>query len=505
MSLFTLKLPAGVYGNGTERQSAGRYGAANLVRWIDAALRPMGGWSRRAADPAQALLAGVPRTLLSWRDNGGARWIAAGTHSKLHVQDASGADTDITPTTGFTAGRASASTNLAYGGGFFGRGAYGTPRASTTSNALPATVWSLDNWGEYLVGCHADDGKLWEWRLDTGVKAALVGGSPPTGCRALVVTEEKFLMALGAMGVGRRVKWCDQARNDVWTSSATNQAGEFDLATKGRLMCGKALKGVTLLFTDVDVWSATYRGYPLVYGFQRLGQGCGVISQGAVAALDQQAAWMSNDGFWLYNGGAVQPLDCDVQDLVFGDINNSQASKVSAFHMGAFGEVWWLYPSSSDNVANECNRYVIWNYRDGYWNTGRLARTCGADKGVNAYPLMASADGGLYEHETGWSYDGAAPFAESGPVELGDGDRMVEVQGLIPDERTAGQVTATFKARFYPNAEEVSFGPFVLSSPTDLLFQGRQAKVRFEGVVDPAGADWRVGEMRFEVAQGDAV
>ena len=489
----TLKLPPGLYRNGTERQSAGRYLDANLVRWIDTALRPMGGWRPRSG---AAGLGAPARALLSWRDNGGARWIAIGTSDRLIAQDASGANSDITPASGFTAGRPSATTNLGYGGGYFGRGRYGAPRASTGTNNLPATVWSLDNWGQYLVGCHADDGKLWEWQLNTGARAAQIAGSP-TACRALVVTEEKFLMALGAAGVGRRVKWCDQANNTVWTAGAANQAGEQDLATRGRLMCGKALKGVTLLFTDVDVWAALYRGYPLVYGFQRAGQGCGVISQGAVAVVDQKAVWMSHDGFWLYDGYA-RPLPCEVADGVFADINTSQASKVSAFHMGAFGEVWWLYPSGS---SGECDRYVIWNYRDGYWNSGALARTCGTDKGVNAYPLMMGADGILYEHETGWSYGGAAPFAETGPVELGAGERMVEVQSVIPDERTAGQVTVTFKARAYPNTAETAFGPYGLSSPTDVLFQGRQVKVRFDGA---AAADWRVGEPRFEVVQGDA-
>jgi len=494
MPFLPLKLPPGLYRNGTEKQSAGRYHDANLVRWIDAALRPMGGWAARSA---AAAVEGAARALISWRDNTGVKWIGIATHSKLYAQDASGVATDVTPASGFSIGRASATTNLAFGGGFYGRGAYGTPRASTSNNNLPATVWSLDNWGQYLIGCHADDGKLWEWRLNTALKAAQIAGSP-TGCRALVVTEEKFVMALGASGVGRRVKWCDQADNTTWTPSGTNQAGEQDLETRGRLMCGKALKGVTLLFTDVDVWAAVYRGYPLVYGFQRAGQGCGVVSQGAAAVVDQKAVWMSHDGFWLYDGYA-RPLACDIADGVFSELNVSQASKVSAFHMGAFGEVWWLYPSRN---SNECDRYVIWNYRDGYWNAGAISRTCGTDKGVNAYPLMVGADGVLYEHERGWSYDGAAPFAETGPFELGSGDRMVEVQSVIPDERTAGDVTVTFKQRGYPNAPETTFGPYALSSPTDVLFQGRQIKVRFDGVT---ATDWRVGEPRFDVVQGDSL
>jgi len=42
-----LKLPPGIYRNGTQYQSAGRWYDANLVRWYDGTLRPIGGWRKR--------------------------------------------------------------------------------------------------------------------------------------------------------------------------------------------------------------------------------------------------------------------------------------------------------------------------------------------------------------------------------------------------------------------------------------------------------------------------
>ena len=47
MALIPIQLPPGVYRNGTELQSAGRWFDANLVRWFENTIRPIGGWRKR--------------------------------------------------------------------------------------------------------------------------------------------------------------------------------------------------------------------------------------------------------------------------------------------------------------------------------------------------------------------------------------------------------------------------------------------------------------------------
>ncbi len=113
---------------------------------------------------------------------------------------------------------------------------------------------------------------------------------------------------------------------------------------------------------------------------------------------------------------------------------------------------------------------------------------------------MVSSDGYIYEHEVGYAYDSATPFAESGPIELGNGDQTMSVLQLVPDEQTLGEVQVSFKVRSYPTSTETTFGPYTASQPTDVRFSGRQVKVRYTGV---ALDDWRVGVPRMEaVAAG---
>lgn len=481
-----IKLPPGIYRNGTEYQSAGRWYDANLVRWYENTLRPINGWRKRS----ESQMTGLCRGIITWRDNSANRWTAAGTHSKLYAMDDEGTLKDITPS-GFTPGAASALSTTGYGYNTYGSLSYGTPRPDRGSSA-PATTWSLDTWGEYLVGCSSSDGKLYEWQLGftTPTLAAAITNAP-TNNEALLVTQERILFALGAGGNPRKVQWCDQEDNTNWTPGTDNLAGDYDLATPGSLLAGKRVKGVNLLFTDVDVHTAQYVGAPFVYGFEKAGSGCGLISAQSVAAIDTAAIWMSRSGFWIYDG-YVKPLPSDVSDYVFSNINLAQASKVYAVHVSKFGEIWWYYPSSA---SNENDSYVTFNYRENHWNIGTLARTAGVDSGVFTNPLMVSSDGYIYEHEVGFAYDGATVFAESGPVQIGNGDNIMSVRQVVPDEQTLGEVVVSFTARIYPTGAETSYGPYSAANPTSVRFAGRQVSMKVTG---DTLADWRVGIMRLD-------
>jgi hypothetical protein len=96
--------------------------------------------------------------------------------------------------------------------------------------------------------------------------------------------------------------------------------------------------------------------------------------------------------------------------------------------------------------------------------------------------------------------DGAQPYIETGPIELDLGETQAEVQRLIPDELADGDLIATFYGRLWPNGAESVLGPIALTSPTDLLFQAREIRVRFTGA---ANTSWRIGTMRLDVVPGD--
>ena len=487
MAFIKLELPQGVYNHGTDYEAAGRWNKSNLIRWQDKSLRPVGGWTTRV----ETATAAPPRGAHAWVDNSSEPQFAVGTYNKLYAITAGGSVSDITPA-GLATGRVDAAENTGYGGNFYGTGYYGIERPSS-GVFQEATTWSLDNWGEYLLACSPQDGKLYEWTL-SGVATQITNA--PVDCDGLLVTDERFVFALSAGGNPRKVQWCNREDNTDWTPEATNEAGDIELQTAGQIMCGVRMRGRVLILTTNDAHIATYAGPPTVYGFERVGTSCGAVSRKSAVSVAEGAFWMSKENFFAFNGSVVQPLVCEVSDYVFRNINTSQISKTYAVHNGQYNEVWWFYPSSG---SLENDSYVMYDYQQNIWSVGSISRTAGVDVGAFTTPIWLDADGNVYNHEQGHNFGGSVAFVESGPLNIGAGDNVMHVTQIIPDEANQGEARIKLKSRFYPNGTEREYGPYTLSSPTSVRVTGRQVRVRIEG---EALKDWRAGVMRLDVFQG---
>jgi hypothetical protein len=487
--LVPLQLPPGVYKNGTEYQSKGRWIDSNLVRWTDGTIQPIGGWTVLSDDQVQ----GKVRAIHAWNDNDGNSWLAAASPQKLYVYNIAGDQFDITPA-GLTAGLDDSTIQTGYGSWLYGYGAYGTSRPEL-STPTPATQWDIDNFGQIMVAMSPFDGKVYSWDIDTNSPASQIPGSPVDN-KGVVVTNERFLFCLGADGVRNRVKWADRETLTDWAPLATNEAGDYDLQTNGQLMAGITVQGQTLLLTSTDAHVSNYIGPPYVYGFEKVGSACGIISKKAGCSTDSGAYWMGDGSFYMYAGGKVIEIPCDVSDYLFNDINRVQSSKVIAVHESKFSEIFWFYPG---NDSAENNKYVVYNYQNQSWYVGTLSRTAGIESGVFRNTIMCDQNGVMYKHENGYNRDGLSAHVESGPIEIGSGDNIVHITGMIPDEKTQGDVKGLFTASFYPNGDEFTYGPFEMSNPTDLRISGRQIKIKLQS--DNSG-DWRVGVNRLNIKQG---
>ena len=145
------------------------------------------------------------------------------------------------------------------------------------------------------------------------------------------------------------------------------------------------------------------------------------------------------------------------------------------------------------------NSYAAFDYAQGVWTFGTLDRTAGVDRGIFRTPVWASDAGDVYDHETGFNYDSATIFIESGPLNIGAGENLAIVTDVIPDEVALGDAQLTIKSRLYPTAAEATHGPYTAANPTSLRVKGRQLRIRIEG---QTAGKWRIGNYRAKVRQG---
>ena len=91
------------------------------------------------------------------------------------------------------------------------------------------------------------------------------------------------------------------------------------------------------------------------------------------------------------------------------------------------------------------------------------------------------------------------PYVESGPIQLGNGDRVLSATSLIPDVTALGDITTTFYTRMYPTDSDTTHGPFTMAAPTSVRFTGRTCRMR---ATSDSAAAWNLGIPRLEMQPG---
>ena len=452
--------------------------------------------SARVVEPA------VPIAMYSYKVNNGEEVLAIGTRSGVNILY-NNVWYDITPT-GFVGD--DVITSLGYGAYHYGVEDWGDARSQSGIN-FDTKSFSFDNWGEDLIFCFPADGKIYQWQPNTATNnpdaiATVIPGAP-TGCQGIIVSNERHLIALGSSGDPRRIAWSDREDNTTWTASARNTAGDLQIPTGGQANYAKKFGNDIIIFTDVGINKLYYVGSPFVYGIQEIGVNCKAISPRAIVSSGGFLSWISENSFFTYNG-QVQELKSDVHDFIFDNIQQNTQQATHGAHNIDFNEIWWFFPvGDTDQLAP--NRYIIWNYLANVWSIGELDRGTWIDQGVFPNPLACDKDGFVYEHDKRPLFNSPGlgtrkPFCQTGPLEIANGDRVAQVNQILPDEETTSLpgITLSFTGRFTPLGTETDFGSFTFNSDgyTDARFSARQVQMKIEGSVTQ---DFQVGKIRLDV------
>lgn len=416
-----------------------------------------------------------------------------------------------------------------YGSGAYGAGGYGlgTVGSAQTGTPITATDWTSDNWGALALACPSGGGVYVYDTVGGFVNAKLVATAPPFNGGIFVSTSLQMLFCWGStqvnaagqtppVGVERDpmlVNWSNLGDYTLFTPSTTNQAGGFRIPIGSTIRTGMAVSNQNLFWTDLDLWAANYAGYPLVFGFNKIGAGAGAISSHAVQQLNRGIYWMGPSNFFRYagSGAGVEPLPCPVWDAVFQNLNTTYTSNVRAMPNTDFNEVGWLYPSAA-SISGECDSYVKFNVSEqtNPWDYGTLTRSAWIDRTIVGPPLSAIPTGLIYQQETTRDADGAPMSCSftTGYFMIAEGEDFAFVDQIIPDMKwsiysggSSAQVYLTFNVVDYLGDTPTQYGPYLMTSTTEYItvrIRGRQMSVTLAS--NDAGSFWRLGRIRYRWA-----
>ena len=434
-----------------------------------------------------------------------------------------------------------------WGAGRWGQSTWGTPRLSSNTNIDPG-FWSLDNFGQILIST-VHNGRSFKWSPISVTATALttratsIPNNPTKSVMTIVSDRDRHLIHLGtettigdpATQDKMFIRFSDQEDIEDYQPTSVNTAGTFRIDSGSDIRA--AVKGKDYLFigTDTSAYIMQFVGPPFTFSIRQVGSNCGVIGQHATVFVDTTVYWMSDEGGFFVYDGSVKKMPCLVEDFVFKTtgsnpgLNFNAGQQVYAAHNSLFNEIIWFYPDASSQFAN---RMVVYNYQEGTWTTGTLARTSYTDKSVFDKPYATKFDqnqtpsfpvvNGItssqgrtiyYEHETGVNEVDSSgnktaipAFIESGDFDLdaeGDGEIFIKIRRFIPDFKFLdGNAKITLDLRDYPNdtASSSPLGPFTITSSTDKIdtrARARLAALKVEN--DSIDENWRLGLFRIDI------
>ncbi len=275
----------------------------------------------------------------------------------------------------------------------------------------------------------------------SGVQSITPQDCPLVQNYIMVSDTSRFIFAFGTNDYGSAtldpmlIRWSNQDDPFNWTPDATNQAGSIRLSDGSEIITAIQTRQEIVVFTDSALYSLQYLGPPNVWQTQVLGANISLQGPNCVALASGVVYWMGIDKFYLYDG-RVQTLNCDVRRYIFSDFNQAQAAQVFAGTNEGFNEVWWFYCSANSNIVN---RYVVFNYAERIWYYGTLNRSAWLDSGLRDFPLAATYNYNLVNHEQGINDNETgttAPIAaniSSSEFDIQDGHNFGFVWRVLPD------------------------------------------------------------------------
>lgn len=420
-----------------------------------------------------------------------------------------------------------------WGVGTWGAGAWGSTTPLDATNQL--RLWTHDNYGEDLI-INPRAGGIYRWVENDGVETravelATTSGAnlvPTVGLQVITSETDRHLVVLGAdpiSGSSRTgtidpmlVAFSDQENPLEFEPLATNTAGSLRLSSGSSIVGGLKARQEILIWTDTSLYSMNFIGPPLTFAINLINEGAGLIGPKAFCNSPKGVYYMSKNGFYFYNG-SVQQIPCSVQDYIFSDLDESQAYKCFAGLNEEFSEVWFFYPSLTDNTR-EISKYAIYNYEENTWSIGSLERYSWLAAGVLDRPLAAGENGSkyVYEHEKGFNNDESAMdgvFIESADIDIGDGDNFVFLKRILPDilfvndtgTSQTPAINVVVKRRDFNNQTLSTDSTTQITTSTtfgSLRSRARQFVLRFESdddntEVDQKNYKWRLGSTRVEI------
>jgi hypothetical protein len=189
--------------------------------------------------------------------------------------------------------------------------------------------------------------------------------SAPVATSICVVRD--FVFA-GRLSTGyNRLQWC-QINNPLrWTASARAQSDAQNLPGDGLAIVAMTGGDFATILAQRSIWRGTYVGAPVIFRFDEVVPSIGCAARGSVARFQNLTFFLSQSGFYLFDGAQALPIGNNLVDRWFlDDLNSTYLDRISAT-IDPINKLYLVsYPSiaSTDGTPD---RMMLFNWAARRW------------------------------------------------------------------------------------------------------------------------------------------
>jgi len=280
------------------------------------------------------------------------------------------------------------------------------------------------------------DGRLLEWDASSMANKCEAVENAPISNRTFVVSPYRHVILFGMGGVPGDYGWCDEEDNTNWDfATVSSKAGKNNIQPASGVVSVSKSGSEVIVFTEDNVGHVlNYIGLPFIFSMDVINVESAPLSVDSIIDTPGGCVWASSDGFWQYSAGSAVPLPSSVwtwiKDRMDKDVARFKASFVT---VPDFSELYFFFPAFGETTNSH---YVSWNYKENWWSTGKMRRTCGAKSSFTGYPIMSDGTD-VYIHEYGDVYalqpGEELPWAKTHNINFSGGASMLTVGRMLPD------------------------------------------------------------------------
>lgn len=223
--------------------------------------------------------------------------------------------------------------------------------------------WSFAQYGNFVVAVNGNDApQVFEMGVSTNFAA--LGGTPPSAYFTGTIRE--FAVLAKDTTNFNRIRWSAIGDVEDWVASATTLSDYQDFPEGGAIM-GFVGGEFGIVFQERAIQRMSFEGPPTAFRFDKITNLLGCRAEGSIAAFENFAFFLGDDGFYMIRGGAeIVPVGNEKVDRwAEENIDASQLYLMSA----AIDPINKIYCVGFPSVgAGSPNSILIYHWPTGQWS-----------------------------------------------------------------------------------------------------------------------------------------